>query len=86
MVLSRKSYGEEVFVIFGGAIHSAKITGTNQATGRDHVVGFKVYISTATDRWDQPVSTDIRKRNVFKDEEEAKKTFFIRTLEGEYNE
>ena len=86
MALSYKSYGEEVFVIFGGVVHSAKITGTNQASGRDHVVGFRVYIQTAQDRFGKPVSTDLRKRDVFKDEEIAIYTFFTRSLKGEYSE
>ena len=84
MAMSRKGYGEEVFVIFDSVIHPAKITGTNQVRGV--VTGFKVYIPTAKDRFGHAVSADVKKRNVFKDEEVANKTYFTRSLEGEYHD
>jgi len=84
MAMSYKGYGEEVFVIFNSVIHPAKITGVNQQRGV--VTGFHVHIPTAKDRFDNPVSTDIKKRNVFKDEEVANRAYFTRSLEGEYND
>lgn len=84
MAMSYKGYNEPVFVIFDGVVHNAFITGTNQARGV--VTGFRVRIPKAKDRFDRPVSTDVLKRNVFKDEEVANRTYFTRSLEGEYND
>jgi len=84
MAMSYKGHGEQVFVIFNNVVHPAKITGTNSARGV--VTGFRVHIPTAKDRFDHPVSTDVKKRCVFKDEEVAKQAYFTRSLQGEYND
>ena len=82
MALSYKSYGEEVFAIFAGAVRPAKVVGVNTNI-RGVVVGKRLHFPTVDG---SPVSTNVRKRDIFNDEEKAKQAFFLRSLEGEYSD
>ena len=83
MGLSYKANNSIVFAIFSKAVRQALVVGTN-TNCRGVVVGKRLRFES-TDMA-HPTIVDIRKRNIFKDEEKANMTFFMRTLEGEYNE
>ena len=83
MGLSYKGYNSIVYAIFSKAVRQALVVGVN-TNCRGIVVGKQLRFESTDLK--NPIIVDIRKRDIFKDEEKANMTFFMRTLEGEYNE
>ena len=83
MGLSYKGRNSIVFAIFSKAVRQALVVGVN-SNCRGCVVGKRLRFESSDQA--HPIVVDVRKRDIFKDEEDANKTFFIRSLEGEYNE
>jgi hypothetical protein len=82
-MLYYKEYNKKVFAIFSKAVREARVVGVNSNV-RGVVVGKRLRFETAGQA--HPIVVDIRKRDIFEDEEVANKTFFVRSLEGEYND
>ena len=83
MGLSHKGLKDTVFVIFDKGVRKASVLGTNSNI-RGVVTGksVRIYEKGAP----HPIQSDVLKRNIFVDEEVANKTFFTRSLKGEYSE
>jgi len=83
MGLSYKGHNDKVFAIFDGNVRKASVVGVNTNI-RGVVVGKRLRLFE--ENAPHPVVTDVLKRNIFTDEEKAKKTFFTRSLKGEYHD
>lgn len=84
MKLSYRGNNSIVYAIYSNAVRQALVVGVN-SNCRGVVMGKRLRFNIGAAE-STPIIEDVRKRNIFKDEEDANKAFFMRSLEGEYNE